>query len=123
MYRKIDESMTNVLGFKLSGELTTDEIEAMAGEIAATIEDCGKIRLVLEIEDLQEAPEVLSLAVDHSFASRFDNRVERMACLADPKWRRWWDKLAATFVTTATMFFTPNQRQAGLDWIRAGRPD
>lgn len=116
MYKKLNESFGNVLGFKISGELTERERDEMMEEIEATLKDAGKINFVLEFEELEEEPSVLF--DDLKFSARFFERFSRMACIAEPKWKDWFEKLAGVFFITETHFFDTNQRELAMQWIR-----
>lgn len=116
MYRKLDESLGNVLGFKINGQLTESERDDMMKEIELTLKDQGKINFILELEDLEEEPRMLF--DDLKFSTRFYGSFTRMACIADSKWQSWFEKLAGVFFLTETHFFELEQRELALQWIR-----
>jgi len=78
MYKKLDESLGNILGFKLSGELTEEELKEISDEISLTASDMGKICLLFEFEDLQKLPESMTMPGVHNFTSRFKEKFKCM---------------------------------------------
>lgn len=118
MYKKLDESLGNVLGFKLRGEFTEEELKEMSEEISLTASDMGKIHLLLEFEELKKMPESMTMPGVHNFTSRFKEKFAYMACVADKKWQTWWNRFTRFFSTTKVNFYSPRQRQEALDWVR-----
>lgn len=117
MYKKLDESMGNVLGFKISGTLTKSEVDEIATEIEKTLADTGTtIDLLLEFADLDETPD--AWYDDLTFSSRFYESIGRMALVAEPEWETWWVKFAGLFVLTESKFFPPMLRSQAVAWIR-----
>ena len=101
MYKKLDESLGNVLGFKLSGEFTEEELKEMSEEISLTASDMGKIHLLLEFEELKKMPESMTMPGVHNFTSRFKEKFAYMACVADKKWQTWWNRFTRFFSYSA----------------------
>lgn len=118
MYKKLDESLGKVLGFKLSGEFTEEELKEMSDEISLTASDMGKIRLLFEFEELKKLPESMTMPGVHTFSSRFKEKFECMACVADKRWQKWWDRFTMFFSTSEVTFYSSLKRQEALDWVR-----
>ena len=118
MYKKLDESLGNVLGFKLSGEITEEELKEMGDEISLTASDMGKICLLFEFEDLKRLPESMTMPGVHNFSSRFKEKFKCMACVADKKWQEWWHRFTRFFSTSETKFYSPLQRKEAVEWVR-----
>lgn len=117
VYKKLDESMGNVLGYKISGTLSKSEVEEIAAEIEKTLADTGTtVNLLLEFGSLDEAPD--AWYDDLTFSSRFYESIGRMALVAAPEWETWWVKFAGLFVLTESKFFPPMLRSQAVAWIR-----
>lgn len=116
MYKKLDESLGKVLGFKISDELTERERDEMMEEIELTIKDVGNISFILELEDMKKEPR--ALFDDLKFSTRFYGSFKRMACIADSRWQSWFEKFAGVFFLTETHLFKTEQRELALQWIR-----
>ena len=116
MIRKLDESMNDMLGYKISETLTGNERDNMMDEIELAAEDVGKLNFILELKSLDEEPRLLF--DDLKFSTRFHHRFARMAGIGDPKWRDWFTKLAGVFFLTETHFFESSQRDTAIKWAR-----
>ncbi len=118
MYKKLKESKGGLLAYKLKGIFTKNEYENLLDEIEVTSKGHHSISLILEFEDLRETPHVLELVSDDRFGLKFHNKLSRFACVARPKWRRWWERFTTLFSKPKIKFFTPKQRFEALNWVQ-----
>ncbi|WP_220680732.1 STAS/SEC14 domain-containing protein [Methanofollis formosanus] len=120
MIEELPEGAGNVLGFRISGEVTDEDYtEVFIPALYEAIERYGTIRILIDIVDFK-GEDFGAMLED----IRQDSKVlfiEREAIVGGEEWER---RLTAVqpffflFPDTDVRFFRENQRRAAWDWIR-----
>jgi hypothetical protein len=76
----------SVLTIKVSGRLTQPEFAASQRVAGEVIDKLGKVRLLVVIEDFLGVAKEGDWG-DISFQMKYDDAIERIAIVSDPKWR------------------------------------
>ncbi len=123
MIELLQECRGSVLGFQFIGEITSDDYrEDFIPVLRRAIEQCGVIRLLVDISDLQS--EGIG-AMDDDV--REDSRllyIEREAIVGDEEWERKLNYVDHFFLfpNSDLRFFPKNCEQDAWDWIHEGIP-
>ncbi len=82
MFEKLAESTGNVVGYKASGKLTSDDYKTLVPILDRLIEDSGKIRFLLYLEDFH-GWEMKAAWDDFVFVLKHRNDIECLAMVGD----------------------------------------
>jgi hypothetical protein len=108
-----------VLTIKVSGRLTQPELAASQKAAGAVIDELGKVRLLLILENFQGTANDGDWS-DISFQADYDAYLERIAVVCEPKWRE-----AALLFTgqgirrVAIRHFPPGEIDLARSWAAA----
>ena len=113
-----DQTSENAIGIRVDGEIETKDFSAMADLLREAIGKHGKIRLVLELEEVGKISpttlwEELKLAFDH-----FDD-VERIALVGDALWQEAYVKVVGALLPAEMRRFASNHLDHAWRWIRS----
>jgi hypothetical protein len=122
MIERLDTGAGNILGFRASGTLTeADYRDLLVPELDRAIEEYGKIRLLLKIEDFQGWTPGAAWE-DFKLTAKIKH-IDRMAVVGEENWDQWMTALVkffAGFTDTEVRFFHENQMSSALDWLQEG---
>ncbi len=117
MYRKLNSSRENILGYHLSGTITKNEVREIERELNAAIERWGKIRMLVELGDLS-FPTPAAVWQDLKFTPQWVKDVERAAVVGNATWQQVVTKLAGIFSRGEARYFDSSELQAAWDWVQ-----
>ena len=113
----LDQSTDNIIGFKVTGKFTGDDMKAFAERIDAVVAEAGPVHLLVELEDFGGFEiEVLWEKTKFAFAHLRD--IERMAVVGDRAWEEWWVKIGGTLAPAETRYFDHDDIDAAWAWLR-----
>ena len=119
MVEILPESTGNCIGFKISGEVTAADYDALLPKLDESIAAHGKINLLIVVEDFDfEGWEAAK--ADFRFGTQQYRQVEKTAFVADNKWLEWTVKIMDPFTRrTNEKTFEPGELKAAWVWVLA----
>ena len=117
MSAEIIEVLGDLVTCKVTGRLTSAELQALQQATAPIIQSKGQVRLLILVEDFQ-GWERGAAWEDFSFQEENDSHIERMALVGDKK----WEELAAAFIGKGLRefpieHFGPSEAGEALRWL------
>lgn len=109
-------SAGKVLGFEVSGEVTTQDYEVLTPAVEAAVREFGTVRLLCDLTGFQWE-KVSAWGSDFHFGHEFHHKIERMAIVGDKKWEEMVTHLAAPFYAQEARFF--DDEDAAFAWLEA----
>ncbi len=114
----ITELQDHIAGYRLSGSVTSDQIDRASDELAELTYRRGSARLVLEIaDDVDIEAETLwqQLRTD-----RDDIVLDRVAIIGSRSWHRTLTGLAGAAADIDIHHYPSDEQHVAWDWIRDG---
>ncbi|MFO7477488.1 MAG: STAS/SEC14 domain-containing protein [Methyloceanibacter sp.] len=100
----------------LTGRVSTEEFDRVAGQLEAFIARHGQVR-VLEIVEAFEGMDASAFWHDIKFCLRHLKDFSRIAIVAPPDTHHLWSALAAPFISCPVEHFPPGEEDAARDWL------
>lgn len=114
MIARLDKSAGNVIGYNVFGIVGPEDYDILVPEVTELVKEYGKIRLLLNIEDV-EWERITAWAKDIGFGLEFRDKIEKMAVVTDKDWEKKIMELAAPFYAVdARTFSSPDLAWAWL---------
>ena len=117
LHSRLHELDTDSLELHLSGKLTRLDYEQFIPEIERRIQEQGKIRLLIILEDFH-GWHLAALWPEIRFDVRHFNHLERIAIVGENRWQEWMATMCMPFTTGEIRFFHQDQAEAAREWIR-----
>jgi len=111
---KIPRSHDNVLGFRVSGDVTREDYEILEPPVQASVDASGSVRLLLDMTDFRWE-KVEAWAADLGFGKKYHDSIERMALVGQHEWEKWLTRLAGLFYAREARYFTDVDE--AWDWL------
>ena len=110
------EGKTNVLHLRLTGKLDRNDYLRCVPRIEAMIQEHGKLRVLVEMEDFHgwDAP---ALWEDIKFDARHFNDVKRVAMVGEKAWQKWMATFCKPFTTAKVKYFEQPQVEEAREWV------
>lgn len=118
MYRRLEQSAGNVLGYHLSGKLTEEEVKEIYREVEGVIEQHGKARLLCVLGDLS-MPEMGAAWEDLKRTPQWVKDLERLALVGDERWQRWMAGVSDLISQGEAEFFREGDIDKAWEWVKA----
>jgi len=115
MLQTIEQSSGNVLGYRLSGDITKADTGTFGPVVAALVKQYGSVDLLLDVTDLHWE-KASALSSDIKLGQEFNGKIDKMAMVSDTKWLKQLAKLAAPF--GAKEFKTFESADDAWDWVK-----
>jgi hypothetical protein len=112
----LPRSHDNVLGFRVSGDVTREDYEILEPAVRALVDASGSVRLLLDLTDLRWE-KVDAWGADLRFGKQFRQSIERLAVVGQHRWEEWLTRLAEPFYAQHAQYFA-DVGQAW-DWLEA----
>ncbi len=100
----------------LTGRVSTEEFDRVAGKIDAFIARHGQIRVLEVVEDF-EGMDALAFWHDIKFSLRHLRDFSRLAIVTNPDVHHLWSSLVAPFMHCDVEHFHPGEVEAARDWL------
>ena len=100
----------------LTGRVSTEAFDRVAGKIDAFIARHGQIRVLEVIEDF-EGMDALAFWHDIKFSLRHLRDFSRLAVVTNPDVHHLWSSLVAPFMRCDVEHFHPGEVEAARDWL------
>ena len=104
MLETMEKSSGNVLGYKVSGEMTKEDYATLAPAVGAAIEEYGSVCLLLDLTDFTWE-KVNAWASDLSFGKTYKDNIDKMALVGNAKWEKYLAKVAQPFYAKQIEYF------------------
>ena len=118
MLEKLSQSSGNVVGYKVTGRLTKEDIATVTADVEALLQQEDSIRLLLDLEAF-EGEEKDALGSHRRFRHEHRKHITRMAVVGDKKWHEWMMAIVDLFYYgRENRFFPADQRDAAWEWLR-----
>lgn len=114
MIERLAGSHDNVLGFRVSADVTRDDYAVLDPEVAAAVEESGTARLLLDLTDFRWEG-VDAWGADLAFGKRFGGSIERLAIVGHRRWEQWLTRLSEPFYARRARYFTATD--AAWEWL------
>lgn len=116
MIRILDDSEKNLIALKASGEIKEEDYDVLVPYLEEKIDSFGKLRLYLEISDL-DGMEVKAMWKDLKFDARHLNDFKKIAVVGDESWEKGLTEASRLISSAETKFFDTQDRAAALAWV------
>ena len=116
---KIHHEHTSVFGFKVTGKLTTDEIEAFLPEMEATVSQMhGRFRLLIDANEMHNAKIKAEWEI-FEFLKKHIKDIEYIAIVGSHSWLKIMSEVLveSIFVTAETRYFEENEIKDAWTWL------
>ena len=116
MIEPIPVDKERIFGFRLSGEVSHDEMRQFLRDLDALIRENGRIALLLELRELTHVdPD--ALMEDARFGLDHPQGFARIAIVGEAAWQRWLSLLLSPFVSAPMRYFPQDALQEAWDWL------
>jgi hypothetical protein len=109
---------TNIVGFKIEGSVSSDDIKKVDEAIKAKLELFPKVRILTDMTD-HKGWTVAGFAKDFLNKFKYANDIERSAVIADDSWDDAIE-LADQLTSGQMQRFSPRLDDEAIEWIRHG---
>ena len=117
MLEFLEGSGGNVVGVRIAGKVTGDDMKCMYGRAEQAIEETGSVRLLVRIAGFGGV-EAEALWEKLKFTLAHLKHIERMAAVGDKAWEKWWVTFAGSVVPTKVRYFDEGEIDAAWAWLR-----
>jgi hypothetical protein len=107
-----------VLDVHVQGKLAKDDYKHFVPEVDRLIEQHGKIRVLLEMNDFH-GWSAGALWEDLKFDLRHFSDIERLAMVGERRWQKGMSQFCRPFTTAKIRYFDQSQREQALEWAQA----
>ena len=112
MMRRLEKSHDTIIGYSLSGEVTSDEYTQLASELRDAIAKHGAIRVLFRLSDLELSSFFTALDERLSFVRENSDDVERVAVVTDDTMTEMLTKVAKAAPVDLQTFSTDDEPKA-----------
>jgi hypothetical protein len=118
MFEILPESTESCIGFKISGEIETEDYEKLLPKLDAAIAAHGKINLLVVLEEIDGFDGFEAAKADFRFGTQQYRQVEKAAFVSDKKWLERMVKIMDPFTRrTEEKIFEPDQLAEAWAWV------
>ena len=117
MFRKMDESSGNIIGFLAIGNFDKADFETLSTEVQAAIDEYGSARLLLDLQQFI-SEELSAWGADLEFSYTYGKKIEKMAVVGDMQWEEYFAQVAAPFYAKEAKFFPTYDRESAWGWLK-----
>jgi len=104
MIETMERSTGDVLGYRISGDVTKADYDTLTPAVGAAIDKHGSVSLLLDLTDFRWE-KVSAWGSDLNFGKQFHDSVEKLAIVGNKKWMGHLAKLAQPFFAKEVKFF------------------
>ncbi len=119
MIKKMSESKGNILGFKLIGTITKEDIKILVPEMQAQVEKEGSISLLLDMTQFKWE-DIDAWGADFNINRKYRNKIDKMAIIGNKTWEKWLTNLVEPFYHSVdAKFFYPIDIESAWQWLKS----
>ena len=117
MYELVPESDGIVVTFRAIGMLSDGDYDSLSDDMEAVMDKHPFVRVLVDWEQLEGwGPGAKSAST--WFGRVHNDRFQRMAIVADGKWRDEVNRIRDVVAPTEVRAFTPSKRDAAMAWLK-----
>ncbi len=116
MFKILNITKDNLIAIKIDGKIVKSDYEKITPLIEKTVEDYGKMRLYLLIDNI-EGIEPAAFTEDVKTYIKYFNSFEKIAVVGENAWQRMWSELASPFVSGTVKYFKFPEMERARHWI------
>lgn len=109
----------NLIAVRVSGRLTSDEIDYFKAIQRDVIDQFGEVRIYFEMEDF-EGWETDSFLDNAFFDVTHAHSYSKVAMVGDKKWQAWITKIVNVVKRGEVKFFSLDDRSQAVQWVQQG---
>lgn len=117
MFQPIPVIEENIFAFKATGKLTDEDYAQFIPEIEELVQQHGKIKLLLELENFK-GWDAKAAWDDYKFGKEQDEHFEKIAIVGEKAWQRWMALLANFFTQADVRYYSRDELAEAWDWLR-----
>lgn len=117
MFELLPESEGNVLGVQAVGRLTDADYKSFLPKIEQQIDEHGKIRLLVDMEDF-DGWDLYAAWDDFTFGMTHWHHYEKMALVGDRDWEKMVAQIGNLLMRGDVRFFELRDRDAAWNWVK-----
>lgn len=117
MHEPIETPERNIVGLKLSGTLTEEDLDALVPHLKHEIERLTTARLFFELDDVDGWEPESRWHDEFAFDVRHARDVDKIAVVSDTPWETWTDTLTGLFRRATIRTFPSDERGDALGWL------
>ena len=107
----------NALKITVPEKLNADDFPKIAPQIDSVIRQYGKIRLLIDVSRFEGWENNAALENHTKFVKTHQQKVERVAVIAGPKWQHWVIGLIRLFLHPEVKAYDKSDENEALRWI------
>ena len=117
MIQPIDLQNPDIVGFRMTGTITEDEIKAWAARLDRQTNQPGKLRVYIEAEDIDSAT-TDAVMQDLKFDLTHLGDFEKAAFVSDETWTKLSTFMANLVPNLEAKQFSPDEKEQARHWIQ-----
>jgi hypothetical protein len=117
VYRKLERSSGNVLGYEARGKLTKEELGAILADMEEAIDRFGRVNLLVYLPEIPR-PDLGAIGEDLEFARKHTKDVERYAVVGGSALLDLVARLEGPLVGIEIKHFEPDRLEEAWRWLR-----
>lgn len=114
MIERMPRSHDNVLGFRVSGDVSREDYGILEPAVQTIVDASGSVRLLLDMSDFRWE-KVEAWGADLRFDKKYHRSIERMALVGLHGWEKWVTRLARPFYAQQARHFADVDQ--AWDWL------
>ncbi len=119
MIEIMSETEGKVLAVKATEKLTFEDYEEVfIPKLNQLIEEYGKIRAVMYLDENFTGWETEAAWDDAKFGIQHKNDFEKIAVVGGPKWVEWATRIGAYFIDGEVKTYEASDIQAAISWVK-----
>ena len=120
MFQILEQGAGRVVGLKVTGKITAEDMTAMTRRLEAEIDGAeGPLRLLSDVSDF-DGMEIAAFWQDLTFSLKHVGDFDRVAIVGAKTWMEWWTKGVSPFVKAEARCFPPEAIDQAWAWVREG---
>ena len=116
MLETMEKSSGNVLGYKVSGEMTKEDYATLDPAVGAAIKEYGSVCLLIDLTDFTWE-KVDAWTSDLGFGKTYKDKIDKMALVGNAKWEKYLAKVAQPFYAKQIKYFESDDD--AWDWLKS----
>jgi hypothetical protein len=123
MYRQLQASHDNVLGFQFSGAITEEEAKEILDHLSRVIRREHSVCLLIKLPEEPEHTELVALNDKLRFFRDHADRIERYALVTSKRSLKWASRAANVLSPMDVRPYELSEEEAAWRWLESGDPD
>ncbi len=116
MYERLNRSTKTAYGYRITHQLSREEVRQLTDELEGAISAAGRIRILVELHGFPYSG-IGALWEDFKFEVKYGMDIERLALVGDEDVQKWSHRLFGELVGTQTHYFGPDQLDNAWQWV------